>query len=861
MLDRLNAKLKNIDAKLSNPSTLQDSEIVIGVPTNTTTIPRHTKLKLENISAPITQLIDDMNNLENLMVDLNKLQVKFYNNREVQMGLLKDRVEVLHLRKNLLSALDTGIRNGIICLNDKKMLKPGPSYEIDGSGISFPLLQQTKIIPAAVVISRDSNVRLGTVVDPVMNSQINAIHTESHNDTFSVNRSDNEDIFLSFTSKFNRLEIINEVDFVWIEKLGQLISITIKDALSGKILYSKTGAESKIKLDLPVETNEIIVEITAKAIQVNQLDIKELSMYKRKYKDTLKVETIALPSFSNKYLTLEDVKYKVEHHKEFLDTIVRIKDFKLNSLASEEQIAGPYKDPSFIIESKIKNKSSILNYLQKPSYSMAKIQPVGNDYKTFLELASAQEFSLTQEKQNSNSIYLSLPVSGMECFIDISVDGISYTRRLSSEALANKEYFIQYTGTGYVLTFKSLEWKSIVTCKVTSMPSYIDKEKIFFPYAGLGSQIFMSYAKDIKKKKVPIILFDGNVLDLKVKNIQRVAFIDKNGVEAAGYSEKRISETLNENDYAIDYKSGLLYLGSGISGLVQVTYLAFNKTNSVINLESKEMPCPSDIEVFEYSGSLDSLSAASSELNNNFIFGYQKYNRILTKVDKVLGLIQLPSFMCLHKGSVGLKNSTKSKKEVEYIDGVTELHKKEIEFDFYDYVETKPSYHVYRLRTEALPLAYDKCNIVFENSLMIQRKSDTTAPELVSFNEGDYALNAETESSLPGIFLYIKNAGFPIVPAPTIKAKIEKDISDDVFSVNYITNIIYSKSLDNFAGDIKFKYSSLSLNQFSLALEVGNDEIKSGNIYYSYINNLKTAERLLSYFSPTFESISIGIIG
>ena len=857
MLQKLNLKIKDIDAKLSNPYLMGESFTNFSDDTDTKTIPRHSKLDFQNTAMPMIMLFDVMKSLQEMMTDLDRLQVKFYNNREVQMGFMRDRVEVLQLRRKLLSSLETGIRSGLICLNDKKMIKIGNGYEIDTSGISFPLIEQKRIVPVAVVFSRDSNVRLGVLGNEFLNSKIQAIHTENHNDTFSAHRTDSEDILLTFTSKLGRMEIVNEVDFAWIQKPGQTISILIKDCLTGKVLYEKSIAESIIKLEYPVETNEITVEIKATGIGHNQLDIKELSFVQRKYKDTLKIETIALPSFSNKYLTLEGVKYKVDHHKDFLDTTVRVKDFKLNSLASEEQIAGPYKDPIFIIESKLKNKANILNYLQKPSYTSTKLVPSEPSYKTFLELATAAPFSLTQEKQGSNSIYLILPIPGMECFIDVSVDGVSFIRRLSSEVLWDKEYFIQYTGTGYLLTFNSLPWKSVVTCKVTSMPSYVDRDKIYFPHAGLGSQLSVSYAKDIKKKRIPIVLFDGNVLDLKTKNVQRVAFISKLGVENTAYSEKRISETLGPNNYAIDYKSGLLYLGSDISGFAEVTYLVPGNTSSTVLYEERDIPCPSDIEVFEYSGPLSGLEISSTEINNSHIFGYQKYNRILGKVDRALGMVQLPSFISLHKGSVSIGDLTLKKKEIAYVDGTSELFNREIESNYNDYEKTEFGWHVYKFRSADLPAAYEKCNIVFESPFLIERKSAVS--QLVS--NGDYYLNNQTAIAPKGTLLYVKNAGFPTVPAASIKARIEKDISDDVFSVDYTSNVIYTKNLENFTGDIKFKYSTFTLNQFSLTLEVENGEVALGNIYYAYVNNIKTGEKLLSYFSPTFESISIGIIG
>ena len=237
--------------------------------------------------------------------------------------------------------------------------------------------------------------------------------------------------------------------------------------------------------------------------------------------------------------------------------------------------------------------------------------------------------------------------------------------------------------------------------------------------------------------------------------------------------------------------------------------------------------------------------------------GIKNIIEFLGKVNTELGMIQLPNFISLHKGSISLGDLTLKKKEVEYIDGTTELYNKEIESNYYDYEKTESGWHIYKFRSTDLPVVYEKCNIVFESPFLVERKDSIGA--LV--NSGDYFLNDEITVYPRATLLYVKNAGFPTVPAASIKARIEKDISDDVFSVDYSSNVIYTKNLENFAGDIKFKYSTFRLYQFSLALEVDKEDVASGNAYYSYVNNIKTGERLLSYFSPTFESISIGIIG
>jgi phosphoheptose isomerase len=53
-----------------------------------------------------------------------------------------------------------------------------------------------------------------------------------------------------------------------------------------------------------------------------------------------------------------------------------------------------------------------------------------------------------------------------------------------------------------------------------------------------------------------------------------------------------------------------------------------------------------------------------------------------------------------------------------------------------------------------------------------------------------------------------------------MKAKVLKDISKDVFSVDYKTNTIYTRNLNSLNGTISFTYSCINLNAFTIAKEV-----------------------------------------
>jgi hypothetical protein len=217
--------------------------------------------------------------------------------------------------------------------------------------------------------------------------------------------------------------------------------------------------------------------------------------------------------------------------------------------------------------------------------------------------------------------------------------------------------------------------------------------------------------------------------------------------------------------------------------------------------------------------------------------------------------------MTLHKGSVSLYDSTSSKKEVPYIDGHSELYGKNIEYDFYDYLKTEFGWHYYRLRSNNFATPLSECNLVFESPFMIERKEFVTTLFNTLSNDGDYFLNTVTDAYPEGTLLYVKNAGFPNIPATSIKVKIEKNTSEDLFSVDYMSNTIHTKRLSGVGGSISFKYSTVYLEDFTVAFEVLDKKETEANEYKVFVYNKEDIEALIPFYTPLIKTISIGIIG
>ena len=871
MINTLRNKLLDIEAKISNGLVLENFTDYqeVGFDTfsgarntlTTGTIPRHSRLTANNTS--VIGFSTEIEDFQNIMLDFDRLSVFFHNTKEVQLNFLKERFEVLTLRRNALSLLQAGLRVGILPLNDKKILKLSDTYEVLEQGLTFPLAEApTVATPAVVTFIADSNIKIGNIINPLMSSRKEAMFTNDQNDLFSVYRDDQANLTFSFNVLFDRSEIINEIEFEIIPKVGQQIGVQLTDKRSGEVLYD--GAYQKLILfEQPKYLKEVSIKVTATGIRINQIDIKELSFFKRQYKKELTVETVPMPSFSNKFLTLEKIELASDIQKDILDFSVSINGKLLNSLSSEQQIQGPFRDPSFTISCKIKDPKSLIKYLGKPKYKI--LRPLENaiETRTFVKPFSSTVVNLVQARDTAIDVFLPLPIEGMENFIDVALNGVNCRRALLDEALSNKQYYIEYTGAGYTIQFSNLVAQDIVRVKINGLSSYMEKDKIFFPNIGLGTDASVIYAINIKKKRVRSFVFENSFINLNQQNIQRVAFIDTANNDVGSLIEKPLHSTLSSTEYAVDYKAGLVYLGATFLGEIEVTYFETNMVNSSFDTEEREAILPRDIQVFEYNGPLSGLAMDSSKINNNPILGFQRSNRISTKIDPSLTVIQLPKFISLHKGSISLYDSTYSKREVPYIDGHTELYEKDIEYDFYDYVETQPGWHKYNLRSAELAFPLSDCNLVFESPFLIQRKELEGSIFSAIINDGDYVVWTSSIIGDPsnGSMLFLKNAGFPSIPATSIRVKIEKNTSEDVFSVNYMSNTIHTRRLTNVGGSISFKYSAVYLEDFTVAFEVLDKKELESNEYKVFVYNKEDIEALIPYYTPLIKTISIGVIG
>lgn len=871
MINTLRNKLLDIEAKLSNSLVLENSAFtqenllenfngIVGH-LNTGTIQRHSRLSSKNTNEPFQNISLEIDEFRKIMLDLDKLSVYFHNNKEVQLNFLKERLDNLALKKSALASFQDGIQIGLIALNERKILKLGSEYEVLEHGLTFPFSEApVKIDPASVTFIADSNIKIGNILNPLMASMKEAILTDNQNDLFSVYREDQSNLVIAFNVLFNKSEIINEIELEIIPKVGQDVSVTITDKITGEVLFDN-HYEKLILLEQPKYLKEVNIKIIATPIKVNQLDLKELSFFRRQYKKELTVETVPMPSFSNKYLTLEKVELASDLQKDILDFHVNVSGKALNSFASEEQIQGPFRDPSFTFTCKIKDTRSLIKYLGKPKYKILTPVDQAVETRTFVKPFSSTTISLVQARDTATDVFLPLPMEGLESFIDVALNGVNCRRALLGETLSNKQYYIEYTGAGYTIQFNSLVAQDLVKVKINSLPSYMEKNKIYFPKAGLATNASITYAKEIKKKRVRSFLFESNYINLNQQNIQRIAFINASNVEVTTMIEKPLNSTLSADEYAVDYKAGLVYLGGAFLGEIEVTYFETGMTKAIFDTEDKEIILPKDIVAFDYNGPLAGLATDSLKINNNPIFGFQRSNRITTKIDSTLTVVQLPKFITLHKGSISLYDSISSKKETDYIDGHVELYGKNIEYDFYDYWKTEFGWHIYRLRSGALPLAASEYNLVFESPFLIQRKEIGSGLATALVNDGDYYVAGATPVHAEGTLVYVKNAGFPNIPAMSIKVRIEKNTTEDLFSVNYATNTIHTKRLTGIGGSISFKYSAVYLEDFTLALEVSNKDQLDQNEYKVFIYNKEDIEALVPFYTPVIKTISIGIIG
>jgi hypothetical protein len=650
---------------------------------------------------------------------------------------------------------------------------------------------------------------------------------------------------------FSTEEIVNKIYLSFIQKRDQNIDIKITNKDNGDIIYDGKLKEI-VFLRRPAYLKNVVFTITASPIGVNQLDIKEVAFFQVEYTSSLQVDTVSLPSFSNKYLTFEGVDLETKEDSFLFDFSVKINGNPLSSFSSENQISGPYKDPTFNFACKLNNVVMAGQYLRDPVYSVFSGITPPSDSKYFKKLTGAERNIVTQERSASNTVFFELPIEGLESLIDVTLNGFPCTRALKNQELLGRGYYIEYTGIGYAVTFAALQSQDSIGLQLTGLPNYIDGNKIIFPDIGLAQRATLKYATNLSSKRMTLFPVDGATATGE-RDVQEVKFLDAAG-NTATYTEKALGATLSENEYAIDYKNGYIYTGSGISGDIEVVSFITNETTQTVSNTERYIKIQNDIKTFDYDGPLAQLLLANSKINDSGIFNFQKRNRLMFYAAE-RKVIRLPSSMSLHKGSVSLYNSTFTKREIPFKDGDTEIKQKQIEYEFYDYQKTEHFYHIYTLRNPNPNITAETSTLIFEDSFLRRRRENITALVDALVEYGDYCLSEDKNR------VFVKNLGYPNIPAMSLKVKIEKDISDEVFSVDYVNSVIYTKRIADFGGLIKFKYSAVSLVDFIGVKEIERKESLSPGEYIAYISNVEEINSIVKYFTPVIQGLRIGVIG
>lgn len=855
-------KLIDIESKLSSDTLLQLKSYPFSAEGNTETIQRHSTLQRENTSIAANEVGRLISTYAVYMTDLNRLANFFYNNKEMQLGSLIARLEAIELRNRILKSLTNGIQIFSLIFNDRKLLKPSGKYDVTVGGLTFNPIRTTKISPSVVEISRSSNVRIGDINDQMLRSKREALFSEDPNDVYSVHSLYRDDLKFFFDCTFESKQIINQIIFSHIKKPQQSVKLQIINTITNgaatrdDIIWEGIVENSTIYLEKPVLTNRIFVKVIATynpGLESNQLDMKELAFIQQEYENNILCETINLPALNNKYLTIEGFKLLHNESSDLFKFTVKANEAILSSFGSGNKAAGPYRDPYLTIEIQLKNIADIIRYISPLKYKISSTEMPGYENKVFAKFADEKELLIKQEREVGDEVFFSFPVPEYESHIEVRLNGMQTKRSLNSSGLAGYSYFIEYTGSGYLIKFANGKCPlgSIVMVDIKSTPAYIEKNKLFLPDMGLGTYVGVTYANDLKKKRMAIFTPERNNMNTGVKNIQKISFYTLLGMEIATYVEQPIRSSLSANEYAVDYRNGIVYFGENVIGLLEITYLDESRINSLVEEEDYSIPVPNDIKSFVHESPLLLLNSSS-------FCGFQKHNRSVTDFNLDYSLIKLPAYITLHKGSIRLIGNLRSRREVPFIDGRTELFQSQAETVYYDYDSSSTNVHKYILRN---PFTVSDISIIeditFENEYMINKLPySVTLPEINAMTEGQWRYN-----SLDFSHFVVKNSGFPSVPALTIKAKVIKDVSKDVFSVDYKTNTIYTRNLNNLNGSISFTYSCISLNTFTIAKEIDIKPIIQSNEYFVYAYNKEDIEKLLPFYTPVVECINIGTIG
>ena len=862
MITDMKKKLIDIESVLFTPNPVELVEVENTF--QTPSITRHSSLRSNDINAPYNYLISEMRDTVEIAKNYERLLMFFYNTREGQLQSLQERYEVLELRKRILASFSYGIQKSIIALNDKTLFGTAGFFGQDESGLWFPYVSQVKLTPSLITKTNDSNVRIGVLQNEFQNSKLEALWTDDQNDLFSINREDTEDLFISFIMEFEKAEIINEVELEYISKPNQIVKVTIVDTATQEILFDKDIKDFWLSFSRPTKTKSLLFKISATGIGRNQLDLKKLGFYKRKYKQEMSAKTIKISNLSNKLLTLENVVLTNEQQKNFLDISVTANGETLSSLNSGNPPVGPFRDPEFNLTVKINNTSKILDYLDVARYKVSKGLPMDIlDFKIVrpvLTEAKSQTFSIIE---GANSVFFEIGVPDLEDLIDIYLNGVYCTRALSSEPLTGNKYQVIYTGTGYTIRFLTLPVNSSVTLNVRSMPCYITDKKIGFPASGLGREVKYMYGTSVNSVRLAPFLGDNRTISTGYKDIQKVIF--KNGLnQELTYIEKEPGSTLAGNQYSVDRTNGQIYVSNSYNATyIDIFYLKTKMNSVLVEFADREALSPQDIETFTYSGSLKDLLAGNIPV---YTLVYNTQENAFLSSDK--RGVQLPKHITLHKNSVFVG----SKREVLFVDGFQEIFRNGNSEQYFDFNNKDAGVYKFIIRDLNVDLDSFYANTLTVDNLAFTRKVASLA-ELTL--EGDYFFDSSN--------LYLKSI---IDSLNSILVKVEKREDENVFSVDYVNNRIYTNSLDfpdliadsiansiEFTGllinsaqptdlsspAITFSYSAIKVIDFSIDLELPLATQLKESDHFLYVYNGKDVQELLPYFTPILENLEIGI--
>lgn len=867
MIRKIKNKIYDIESKVSGNFI---PPIEVSAPNETLIMPtviRHSSLLKANTSGPLVDVNTEMQSLELCYADLLRLSAVFYNGREYQLKNLKQRYDLLKLRRQGLTSLGLGVKTGAIQLNDKKLLVPGNTYEFVNSGITSKPTNTVVATPKTFSISTDSNIIVGNLQNKLLNSVADSIFSANQNDLFSVHRRDGTDLSLIMSFTFNKnKEIINEVKLKLIEKPSQTINIAIYNMDNEELIYSGLYNPEAIVFSKPVKTAGLEMAITSSAISENQLDIIEMVFYRKMFRTPLgnnlyglKTTTINIPSFSGKYLTLEGVTLQYPEHSSLLDFEVKANNEKLYALKDEQQLTGPYIDPNFELICSLKDSNTLLEYLGDLEYEKCTIDKINETYKVFASIMTEDPYQVTQNipSAEENVVLFPLTLKGFENFFNVKVNGERYSQIKESDTLVGKTYKIVFTGDGYILKFKSLPQYSKIIASLTGCPSYLEHGdegyKIVFPWLGLGTTVGFEYpTRQVREGR--LINNRSSVVDLNRKHVVKFSFVD------AAFEEKPLGTVLAANQYSVDYLNGFLYRGVDVLGKVSFTRIDSKLHSTKLLHDTYAIKIPnsnrgngdSEPSIF-----IDTVNVKKDDLSTVSFFSYHKDNGLDVDVNNTSNYIQLPSCLSLLRGSIGLveEGGAISKREVPFFNGEDELNDESRVSLYYDYIRTIGNLHEYRIRHRAaIPgnLFYSRIEVQDIN-FNVRKTFDF---EITT--DGDYYFDSSMGPALIGRSLWIMSGQRPPVSVPVLVTTIEMD---NTFSVDYLQNRIYTNSLSAYSGNIKFSYTTLALKDFEIAIEINKKDVLGPNEYAVIASNGKDLSELVPYFSPVIKSISIGIIG